>query len=338
MKSLSTRLNSGYGNNRSIQRFLSNGTGTGGSPFDWKGYFVQKSLARNSPNPILKSVTPHHSLKGKTVFISGGSRGIGLAIGLRCAKDGANVVIAAKTVDPHPKLEGTIYSAAKECDEAGGSGFAVQCNIQDEESVKTAVDQAVEKYGGIDILINSASAVHIQESETISMKRYDLMHSINGRGTFMVTKYVLPHLKTSNKNPHILTLAPPIHALWEPSWFRNAGTAYTSAKLAMSMQVVGFSAELKDFGIGVNALWPRTTIATAAIKNKLGGETLMNRSRTPDIMSDAAHVILCSSATANTGNFWIDDEVLVSTGVFDLSKYRYNKEVPEHELCPDFFV
>ena len=260
-----------------------------------------------------------------------------MAIAKRAAADGANVVIAAKTIEAHPKLEGTIYTAAKECEDAGGKALAVQLNLQSEESVEKAVEETVAKFGGIDILVNSASAIHLQDTESVSMKRYDLMHSINGRGTFMMTKYCIPHLKKSGHG-HILTLSPPIDALQQPFWFKQSGTAYASAKLSMSMQVVGLSAELQEFGIGVNALWPRTTIATAAIKNILGGDAMMDKSRTPDIMGDAAHAILCSDGKRNTGNFWVDDVVLAGMGITDLSKYRVNPDVAEHELCPDFFV
>jgi citronellol/citronellal dehydrogenase len=276
-------------------------------------------------------------MQGKTVFVSGGSRGIGLAIAMKAARDGANVVIAAKTIEAHPKLEGTIYTAADACTAAGGNALALQLNLQDEESVAKAVQDTVAKFGGIDILINSASAIHLQDTESVSMKRFDLMHSINSRGTFMMSKYCIPHLKKSS-NGHILTLSPPIDALQQPFWFKQSGTAYASAKLAMSMQVVGLSAELQEHGIGVNALWPRTTIATAAIKNILGGEEMMDKSRTPEIMGDAAHAILCSDGKRNTGNFWVDDVVLAGTGVTDLSKYRVNPDVAEHELVPDFFV
>jgi citronellol/citronellal dehydrogenase len=273
-----------------------------------KGYYVQRALGG-----INKKLNSIGCLKNKTVFISGGSRGIGCAIGIRAARDGANVVIAAKTVDPHPKLEGTIFTAAKLCQEAGGQSLAVECNLQHEESVKRAIDKTVETFGGIDILVNSASAIQLSSTEAISMKRYDLMHSINGRGTFMVTKYAIPHLRKSS-NGHILTLAPPIDTVNQPFWFQQAGTAYTTAKLLMSMQVVGMAAELRESGVAVNALWPRTTIATAAVQNVLGGEEMMRRSRKTDIMGDAAHAILCSDAARNTGNFWIDDEVMVGIG------------------------
>lgn len=216
------------------------------------------------------------------------------------------------------------------------------CNIQNEENVKEAVEKTIQTFGGIDALVNCASAIHIESSENISMKRYDLMHSINGRGTFLVSKYVIPLLKKSPTG-HILTLAPPIHLIDQPNWFRQAGTAYTTAKLQMSLQVIGLAAELcrnddDASHVAVNALWPRTTIATAAIQNVLGGDDMMRRSRTTEIMADAAHVILCSDGKRNTGNFWIDDEVMVGSGAVDLSKYRVDQTIPEHDLCPDLFV
>ena len=191
--------------------------------------------------------------------------------------------------------------------------MAVECNLQHEESVIAAIDKTVEKFGGIDILVNSASAIQLQATEDISMKRYDLMHSINGRGTFMATKYAIPHLKKSS-NGHVLTLSPPVSVASQPFWFKQAGTAYTTAKLLMSMQVVGLAAELRGAGVAVNALWPRTTIATAAVKNVLGGDEMMRKSRSVNIMADAAHAILMSDAARNSGNFWIDDEVMVGTG------------------------
>lgn len=297
-----------------------------------RGYYVQQNMF--GPN---KKLAAKGSLKDKTMFVSGGSRGIGLAIAMRAARDGANVVIAAKTVEAHPKLEGTIFTAASACEEAGGKALPLQLNLQDEESVQKAVQATVDKFGGIDILVNSASAIHLQDSEMVPMKRFDLMHSINNRGTFMMSKYCIPYLKKSS-NPHILTLSPPIDALQQPFWFKQSGTAYASAKLAMSMQVVGLSAELQEHGIGVNALWPRTTIATAAVKNVLGGEAMMDKSRSPEIMGDAAHAIVASDGKRNTGNFWVDDVVLAGIGVTDLSKYRVNPNVAEHELVPDFFV
>ena len=300
----------------------------------FKGYYVQKNLLQ--PNPKLKQ---RHDVKGKTAFISGGSRGIGLDIAKKLAAAGANVVIAAKTVTEQPNLPGTIYTAAEECESlGGGKALPIQMDLRKEESVHAAFDETSSKFGSLDILVNNASAIHIEPSETIDMKRYDLMHSINGRGTFLATKLAIPYLKEGD-NSHVLTLSPPLDStLSVPNWFKLTGTAYITAKLQMSLQVVGMSAELREHGIACNGLWPRTTIATAAVKNMLGGEKMIAKSRTPEIMGDAAHAIFCSDSTRNTGNFWVDDEVLVSVGVRDFTKYRVNPDTPEHELIPDFFV
>ena len=273
-------------------------------------------------------------LKGKTLFVTGASRGIGLAIALRAAKDGANVAIVAKTVTEQKTLEGTIFTAAKQIGEAGGKGLPIQCDIRSEESVKKAVQQTVDTFGGIDILINNASAINLSSTEELDMKRYDLMQSINTRGTFLCSKYCLPHLKKS-KNPHILNLSPPL--LMDSKWFKDH-VGYTIAKFGMSMCVLGMSEEFRPYGIGVNALWPRTTIATAAVNNLLGGGPLIDKSRTPDIMGDAAYLILTSNSKKTTGRFFIDDEVMISSGVTDLSKYNVNKSLKQHELAPDFFV
>lgn len=270
------------------------------------------------------------TFKNKTVFITGGTRGIGLAIGKRLAQEGANVVIAAKTVEPHPKLEGTIYTAAAEIDAAGGHGFGVQCDIREEEQVENAVKQTVERFGGIDILINNASAISLTPTLQTSMKRYDLMHQINGRGTFLTSQKCLPYLLKS-ENPHILNLSPPLN--FEPRWF-GPHVAYSMAKYNMSLCVLGMAEEFKG-KVGVNALWPRTTIATAAVQNLLGGDEMSKRSRIPEIMGDAAYYILSRPAQECSGNFFIDDEVLVSEGVTDLDKYAV---VPGMELMPDFFV
>lgn len=273
------------------------------------------------------------SLKGKTLFITGASRGIGLAIALRAARDGANVVIAAKTEQDHPKLPGTIYSAAKEVEKAGGKALPVKVDVRDEASVQAAVDLAVKTFGGIDILINNASAISLTPTEKTDMKRYDLMHQINTRGTFLCTKVCAPYLKKS-ANPHVLNLSPPLNM--DARWFAPH-VAYTMAKYGMSMCVLGHSAEFKGDGIAVNALWPRTTIATAAVNNLLGGEALMSVSRTPDIMADAAHCVLTRKSTKMTGRFFIDDEVLAEEGLAgDLSKYNVTKDTPF--LAPDFFV
>ena len=271
------------------------------------------------------------SLKDKVIFISGGSRGIGLAMAKKAASDGAKIVIAAKTTDPHPKLPGTIFTAADEIVQAGGDALPVVCDIRDEDNVRDVINQAVEHFGGIDICINNASAIQLTNVTDTAMKRYDLMHQINGRGTYMVSKYCLPHLKKS-ENPHILNLSPPLDM--SAKWF--AGTvAYTMAKYTMSMCVLGMAEEFKEFGIAVNALWPRTAIATAAVQNHLGGDEIMRLSRNVDIMADASYEILTKDAKSFTGNFCIDDLVLHSAGITDFTKYA---DVPFAELMPDFFV
>ena len=271
------------------------------------------------------------SLKDKVIFISGGSRGIGLAMAKKAASDGAKIVIAAKTSEPHPKLPGTIFTAADEIVQAGGDALPVVCDIRDEDNVRDVINQAVEHFGGIDICINNASAIQLTNVTDTAMKRYDLMHQINGRGTFMVSKYCLPHLKKS-ENPHILNLSPPLDM--SAKWF--AGTvAYTMAKYTMSMCVLGMAEEFKEFGIAVNALWPRTAIATAAVQNHLGGDEIMRLSRNVDIMADASYEILTKDAKPFTGNFCIDDLVLHSAGITDFTKYA---DVPFAELMPDFFV
>jgi citronellol/citronellal dehydrogenase len=271
------------------------------------------------------------SLRGKTLFITGASRGIGLAIGLRAARDGANVAIVAKTDQPNPKLPGTIHTAAAEINHAGGKGLALACDIRYEEQVAAAVAKTVEKFGGIDILVNNASAISLTGTESTDMKRYDLMHGINTRGTFLCSKLCVPHLKKA-ANPHVLNLSPPLNM--ETRWFAPH-VAYTMAKFGMSMCVLGMAGEYKSAGIAFNALWPRTTIATAAIKNLLGGDAAMKGSRKPEIMGDAAYVIFNRSAKECTGNFFIDDEVLASSGKTDLSEYAVD---PSSRLLPDFFV
>ena len=265
------------------------------------------------------------------MFITGGSRGIGLAIALRAAKDGANVAIAAKTAEPHPKLPGTIYTAAEEIEAAGGKALPQVVDIRDEENVVDAVEKTVETFGGIDICINNASAIQLTGTLETDMKRYDLMHQINTRGTFMVSKYCLPHLLKAD-NPHILNLTPPLDM--SPQWF-GPHVAYTMAKYGMSLCVLGMAEEFKDKGVAVNALWPRTTIATAAVKNLLGGEQMVQGSRTPDILSDAAHLILTKPSREFTGNFCIDDTLLAENGVTDFDQYRVD---PAQDLFPDFFV
>ena len=272
-----------------------------------------------------------NSLKNKTLFVSGASRGIGLAIAKRAAQDGANIILAAKTAEPHPKLPGTIYTAAEEIEEVGGKSLPVICDIRDEENVRNAVNEGVDKFGGIDICINNASAIQLTNVVDTEMKRYDLMHQINGRGTYMVSKYCLPHL-TKASNPHILNLSPPLDM--SPKWFSGT-VAYTMAKYTMSMCVLGMAAEFADRGIAVNALWPRTAIATAAVQNHLGGDEIMKLSRNVDIMADAAYEILTKDSKTFTGNFCIDDLILHEAGVKDFTKYA---EVPYGELMPDFFV
>ena len=272
-----------------------------------------------------------NSLKNKTLFVSGASRGIGLAIAKRAAKDGANVILAAKTAEPHPKLPGTIYTAAEEIEEVGGKALPVVCDIRDEENVRNAVNKGLDHFGAIDICINNASAIQLTGTLQTDMKRYDLMNQINARGTFLVSKVCLPHLIKSD-NPHILNLSPPLDM--DPKWF-GPHVAYTMAKFGMSLCVLGMAEEFKEEGVAVNALWPRTAVATAAIKNALGGDSIMNISRSPEIMADAAHVILTKNSREFTGIFCIDDNLLADNGVTDFSQYA---EVPFAELAPDFFV
>ncbi|MBX9684024.1 MAG: NAD(P)-dependent oxidoreductase [Hyphomicrobium sp.] len=272
------------------------------------------------------------SLKGKTLFISGASRGIGLAIAKRAARDGAKVAIAAKTSDPNPKLEGTIHSAAAEIQKAGGIALPIVCDIRHEDQVQNAIDLTVATFGGIDICVNNASAISLTPTEQTDMKRFDLMSSINTRGTFLVSKICLPHLRRA-ANPHIVMLSPPLDL--HPKWFAGH-VAYSIAKYGMSLCVLGLAEELKKDGIAVNALWPRTTIATAAIKNILGGDKLMRMSRTPDIVADAAHLLFTQPAKSFTGHFLIDDTFLHDVGkVTDFEPYRIDPSMP---LAPDFFV
>ena len=270
-------------------------------------------------------------LKGRVLFITGGSRGIGLEIGKRAAKDGAKIVLAAKTAEPHPKLPGTIYTAADEIVAAGGEALPIILDVRDEMNVRDAVEQTVSHFGGIDICVNNASAISLTSTPDTDMKRYDLMHQINGRGTYLVSKYCIQHLKQSN-NAHILNLAPPLDM--KPKWF-GPHLAYTMAKFTMSMCVLGMAEELKPDSIAVNGLWPRTAIATAAVKNVLGGEELMNISRTPEIMADAAYEIFTKDSSTFTGNFCIDDLVLYDSGIRDFSKYA---DVSFAELALDFFL
>ena len=271
-------------------------------------------------------------LRGKTVLITGASRGIGLAIALRAARDGANIVIAAKTARPHPTLPGTIYTAKTEIEAAGGRALACQVNIRFEAQVQAAVDQAVEMFGGIDVLVNNASALNLEPTSTVSLSKYDLMHNVNARGTFLCSKLCLPHLLRA-ENPHILNLAPPINLA--PTWFAGHA-AYTIAKYGMSMCVLGMAEEFRSRGVAVNALWPKTAIATAAVQNLLGGEASMRRSRRPEIVADAAHAILSRPARSCSGNFFIDEDVLRSEGVTDFSQYTAGGR--DDELMPDFFL
>ena len=271
------------------------------------------------------------TLKGKTLFISGASRGIGLAIALRAARDGANIAIAAKTVEPHPKLKGTIFTAAEDVRAAGGEALPLVCDIRDEAQVIAAIDHTVDEFGGIDICVNNASAISLTNSQATDMKRFDLMMGINTRGTFMVSKYCIPHLKKA-ENPHILMLSPPLDM--KEKWFARH-TAYTMAKFGMSLVVLGLAGEFRSKGVAVNALWPRTTIATAAVKNLLGGDALMRASRTPEILADAAHLIFCKPAREFTGRFLIDDTFLAENGVTEFDHYRVD---PTHDLSVDFFV
>lgn len=271
------------------------------------------------------------TLKGRTMFVSGGSRGIGLAIAKRAAQDGANIIVAAKTAEPHPKLPGTIYTAAEEIEQAGGQALPVVCDIRDEKQVEAAVQAGVEKFGGLDICVNNASAISLNPTLRTSMRRFDLMHQINTRGTFLVSKTCIPHLLDST-NPHILNLSAPLNM--QEKWFAPH-VAYTMAKFGMSMCVLGMAGEFREQGIAVNALWPRTTIATAAVQNLLGGDEISKRSRKPEIMGDAAHIILTRPSREFSGNFCIDDDVLESAGITDLSSYAVD---PTMELMPDFFV
>jgi citronellol/citronellal dehydrogenase len=271
-------------------------------------------------------------LAGKTLFITGASRGIGLAIALRAARDGANVAIAAKTAEPNPKLPGTIYTAAQEIEKAGGKALPLVCDVRSEEQVGAAVDKTVATFGGIDICVNNASAISLTPIEKSDLKRFDLMFAINTRGTFLTSKLCIPHLRKA-ENPHILMLSPPLDM--KPEWFAGH-VAYSIAKYGMSLCVLGLAAELARDRIAVNALWPRTTIATAAIRNLLGGEEVARRSRTPEILADAAHLIFTQPSTTFTGRFLIDDSLLYELGgVRDFEKYRVDRSV---ELQADFFV
>ncbi|WP_018613629.1 SDR family oxidoreductase [Segetibacter koreensis] len=271
------------------------------------------------------------SFQNRTAFITGASRGIGKAIALRLAADGANIVIAAKSTEENPKLGGTIYTAAAEVEAAGGKALPVQCDIRDEIQIQNAVNEAVEKFGGIDILVNNASAISLTPTEQTDTKRFDLMHDINVRGTFFVSKSCIPYLKKGT-NSHILNLSPPINL--NPKWFASH-VAYTISKYNMTMIALGLAAELKKYNIAANSLWPKTTIATAAVKNLLGGDALIKMSRKPEIIADAAYYILRKPSTECTGNTFIDEEVLASEGITDLSKYAVTEG---GKLYQDLFV
>ena len=271
------------------------------------------------------------SLRGKTLFITGASRGIGLAIALRAARDGANIAIAAKTAAPHPKLEGTIHTAAEQIEKAGGRALPLVVDVRDEAMVQSAIEKTAAAFGGIDIVVNNASAVSRTPVAETDMKRYDLMQQINTRGTFMVSKYAIPYLEKA-QNPHILMNSPPLDM--KEKWFAGS-TGYSIAKFGMSLVVLGLAGELRAKGIAVNALWPRATIATAAIKNLLGGERVMRMSRKPEIMADAAHAIFLKDAKTFTGHFLIDDTFLAGEGVADFEKYR---AAPGEPLAGTFFV
>jgi citronellol/citronellal dehydrogenase len=270
------------------------------------------------------------TLTNKTLFITGASRGIGLAIALRAAREGANIAIAAKTETPHPKLPGTIHTAAEEIEQAGGKALPLTVDVRDEEAVERALARTAEIFGSLDIVVNNASAISVSPVAQTEMRRFDLMHQINSRGTFMVSRHALPYLERA-ENPHILMLSPPLDM--QEKWFAGR-TAYAIAKFGMSLVVLGLAGELRG-RIAVNALWPRTTIATAAIKNLLGGDAIMRMSRTPEILADAAALIFAKPAKSFSGNFLIDDTFLAAEGVTDFDRYRVD---PSQPLAPDFFV
>ncbi len=271
------------------------------------------------------------TLRGKTLFITGASRGIGKAIALRAARDGANVAVVGKTEAPHPKLPGTVPDTVREIQEAGGQGLGCIADVRSEEQLIAAVQNTVETFGGIDILVNNASAISLTGTEATELKRFDLMFGVNTRGTFACAKLCIPHLRRA-ANPHILMLSPPLNL--EPRWF-GPHLAYSISKYGMSLCVLGLAEELKRDGIAVNALWPRTAIRTAAVQNLLGGASSMARAREPEIVADAAHVVLCSSSRDRSGQFLIDEQVLREAGVTDFSSYA---SAPDSELMPDFFL
>ncbi len=271
------------------------------------------------------------SFKNKTIFITGASRGIGKAIALRFAREGANIVVAAKTVEEDPRLGGTIYSAANAIEAAGGKSLAVQVDVRSEDQIKAAVEKTIQTFGGVDILVNNASAIQLSNTEQTEAKRFDLMFDVNVRGTFLTTRYFIPYLKKSS-NPHILTLSPPVNL--DEKWLSNH-VAYTMSKYNMTMMALAWASELKKYNIASNALWPATTIATAAVKNLLGGEALMKMSRRPEIIADAAYYILGKASSICTGNAFIDEKVLHAECITDLGKYAV---IPGADLYPDLFL
>lgn len=273
------------------------------------------------------------TLQDKTVFITGASRGIGKAIGLRFARDGANIVLFAKTAEPDPRLPGTIYTAAEEMEAAGARTLVCLGDIRDDQQMEDAVNKAVETFGGIDILVNNASAINLTPTEETDMKRFDLMHQINTRGTFLASKVCLPHLRQA-ANPHVVNLSPPLDM--QAKWFAPH-CAYTMAKYGMSLCVLGMSKEYQG-QVAFNALWPRTVINTAAVQNLLGGEAMVQKARQPEVMADAAHAIVTRDAREYSGHFLVDDEVLRGAGVTDLSAYQVDPELPASQLMPDFFL
>ncbi|MBI2609126.1 MAG: NAD(P)-dependent oxidoreductase [Deltaproteobacteria bacterium] len=270
-------------------------------------------------------------LKDKVLFITGSSRGIGLAIALKAARDGAKIVVIGKTKDPHPKLPGTIFTAAEEIENRGGTALPLACDIRFEEEVELAVQKTFTTFGKIDILVNNASAINLTNTLNTPMKKFDLMFAVNVRGTYLCSQKCIPHLKKS-ENPHILNLSPPLNLM--PHWF-SSHLAYTMSKYGMSECVLGMAKEFKVFKIAVNALWPKTTIATAAVQNLLGGEEMVQCSRTPEIVADAAYAILTKNSKECTGNFFLDEDVLKKEGVKDFSKYAVN---PQNPLQPDLFL
>jgi len=291
---------------------------------------ASRNLAAALGAPLFYRARPLTELADKTLFISGGSRGIGLAIALRAARDGANVALIAKTAEPHPKLEGTVYTAAEAIEEAGGQALPIVGDIREEEQVASAVEQAVERFGGIDVCVNNASAINLAGTEALPMKRYDLMQDVNARGTFLVSKACVPHLKSA-QNAHVLTLSPPISL--EPRWLK-AYAGYAIAKYGMSLCTLGMAEEFRAEGIAFNSLWPRTPIATAAVQNLLGGDEAMARSRKPELVADAAHAILTRPSRECTGNLFLAEDLLVEEGVTDFAPYSYGGG----ELIPDLFV